>query len=123
MLVVAKTPPIRVEVFGEGMADLVAVLKKAIPDVVITPEPDLEEDEFVNVFETDWFKEMQAKHHPGITIRIRRENADMTQADLSEKSGVPVPNISAIENGKRSVGARTARRIASALGCNYKELL
>jgi hypothetical protein len=122
MLVVAKTPPIKVEVFGEGLAELVDILKKAIPGVTITPEPDFD-DEFVKPDDIPWLRELRENWKPGTTVRIRRENADLTQAALSEKSGVPVPNISAIENCKRAIGPRTARRLAGALGCDYKELL
>jgi DNA-binding XRE family transcriptional regulator len=123
MLVVAKTPPIRVEVFGEGMAELAAVLKKAIPGVSITPEPDFEDDEFVKPEDIPWFREIKSNWHPGETIRIRRENSGMTQAELAEKSHIPFTNISAIENGKRSVGSRTAKKLAAALGIDYRELL
>jgi DNA-binding XRE family transcriptional regulator len=123
MLVVAKTPPIKVEVFGEGMAELVAVLKKAIPGVTITPDPDFKDDEFVKPEDIPWFRKIKDNWHPGETIRIRRENAGMTQAELAEKSDIPFPNISAIENGKRSVGPRTAKKLAAALDINYRELL
>jgi len=123
MLVVAKTPPIRVEIFGEGMAELVAVLKKAIPGVSITLEPDFEDDDFVKPGDIPWFREIKNNWHPGETIRIRRENAGMTQAELAEKARIPFTNISAIENGKRSVGPRTAKKLAAALDIDYHELL
>ena len=123
MLVVAKTPPIRVEVFGEGMAELVEVLKKAIPGVSITPEPDFDDDEFVKPEDIPWFREIRSKWHPGETIRIRRENAGMTQAELAEKSHIPFPNLSTIENGKRAVGPRTAKKLAAARDIDYRELL
>jgi DNA-binding XRE family transcriptional regulator len=123
MLVVAKMPPIRVEVFGEGMDELVAVLKKAIPGVTITPEPGLVDDEFVKPDDIPWFREIKKNWHPGDTIRIRRENAGMTQAELAVKSSIPFPNISAIENGKRAVGPRTAKKLAAALGIDYRHLL
>jgi len=123
MLVVAKTPPIRVEVFGEGMDELVAVLKKAIPGVTITPEPGFDDDEFVKPEDIPWFREIKENWHPGETIRIRRENAGMTQAELADKAGIPFPNISAIEGGKRAVGIRTAKKLAGALGIDYRRLL
>ncbi len=112
MLVVAKTPPIRVEIFGEGMTELVAVLKNAIPD-----------EEYVKPDDIPWFREIRDAWHPGDTIRIRRENAGMTQAELAAKSAIAFPNISAIENGKRAVGPRTAKKLATALGFDYRELL
>lgn len=123
MLVVAKMPPIRVEIFGDGIAELVTVLRKAIPGVSITPDPNEEPEEFVDVFETEWYKSIKATHHAGITVRTMRENAGMTQADLSEKSGVSIPNISMIENGKRVVGPRTARKLAAVFDLDFRRLL
>jgi len=55
----------------------------------------------VNVFETDWYKEISAEMTPGDTLRIRRENAGLTQAALGEKTGVARQNISAMETGRR----------------------
>jgi DNA-binding XRE family transcriptional regulator len=105
------------------MAELVAVLKKAIPGVTITPEPDFIADEFVKPDDIPWLREIRENWHPGDTLRIRRENAEMTQSQLSAKAGVSIPNISAIECGKRVVGPRTAKKLASALGLDYRKLL
>jgi transcriptional regulator with XRE-family HTH domain len=69
-----------------------------------------------------WFREIGVRWHPGDTIRIRRENAGMTQAELAEKSDIPFPNISAIESGKRSVGLRTAKKLAVALDIDYRSI-
>ena len=123
MLVVAKTPPIRVEIYGEGMAELVAVLKNAIPGISVIPEHDFSDEEYVKPDDIPWFREIRDAWHPGDTIRIRRENAGMTQAELAAKSAIPFPNISAIENGKRAVGPRTAKKLAFALSFDYRELL
>jgi transcriptional regulator with XRE-family HTH domain len=47
----------------------------------------------------------------------------MPQAELAEKSGISFTNISSIESGKRSVGPRTAKKLATALAIDYRELL
>lgn len=123
MLVVAKAPRINVEVFGEGMDELVKLLRREIPDVVITPEPSGDDDEFVNVVETDWYKKMQAEWHPGDTISVKREHLGLTQAELAERTGMSIPSISLIENRKRGVGVRTARKLAAALGIPVERLI
>lgn len=123
MLVVAKTPLIRVEVFGEGMADLAAILKKALPGVSITPEADGESEEFIDIFETEWFNSLRDTARPADSVRIKRENAGMTQADLALKTGISVTNISAIENGKRPIGVITAKKLSSALDVDYRRFL
>ena len=120
MLVVAKTPPIRVEVFGEGMDELVAVLKKAIPGVTITPEPGFDDDEFVKPEDIPWFREIRENWHPGETIRIRRENAGMTQAELAARMGTQAPAVARLEKslatGKHSPSLDTLRRYVQACG-------
>lgn len=41
---------------------------------------------------------------------------DLSQQELAERSGIPRPNISAIESGKREVSLTTLRLLASSLG-------
>ena len=89
----------------------------------ITPEPDFEDDECEKPGDIPWFREIRSTWHPGETIRIRRENAGMTQAELAEKSHIPFPNISTIENGKRAVGPRTEKKLSAALDIVYRDLL
>jgi DNA-binding XRE family transcriptional regulator len=65
--------------------------------------------------ETKWYKDTKAAWHPGITLRIRRENAGLTQARLAQLAGLTVSNISAMENGRRPIGLAVAKRLAAAL--------
>jgi hypothetical protein len=44
-------------------------------------------EELVDVFETDWFKKMYKKSSPGENMRIYRENMGITQIELGEKLG------------------------------------
>ncbi len=48
-------------------------------------------------------------------IREAREAAGLTQAELSQQSGLPQSHISRLEQGKHSPTARTLERIATAL--------
>jgi transcriptional regulator with XRE-family HTH domain len=73
--------------------------------------------------ETPWYRETKAGWHPGITLRIRRENAGMTQAELASRTGLAVSNISAIENGRRRVGLAVAKKLAAALGRDTSEFI
>ena len=123
MLVVAKEPLIRLEMYGEGISEVIAVLKKAIPSIEITPLEKLEEDEYVNIFETDWFKKTDTKKLPGIIIKTKRENKGLTQSELSSLTKISVSNISAIENGKRNIGLKTAKKLAKTLGLEIQEII
>lgn len=59
------------------------------------------DDELIDITKTDWFREMEANHHPGITIRVYRGDRGWTLAELAEKTGIAESHLSAIENRKR----------------------
>lgn len=59
----------------------------------------------------------------GYRIREEREKKNMTQEELSERSGVSRGTISALENGtSRSTTTKTLMNIARALGIPIEEL-
>ena len=92
MQVVAKTPRIDVRVEGKGV--------KAFLD------------------EWDYYKEMKARLTPAKVLKIRRENAGLTQAGLAKKCGIAPTNIALMETGKRNIGIRSAKKLAKALDCD-----
>lgn len=51
----------------------------------------------------------------GQLIRARRRELDMTQAQLSEASGLGVPHICQIEKGKSNPSVEALRELATAL--------
>ncbi len=69
--------------------------------------------EAVNVFETDWYRDIKSKMTPGDNLKIYRENRGLTQAKLGEMLGaVPRQHISKMERGVRSISLKTARKLA-----------
>lgn len=60
---------------------------------------------------------------PADSVRIYREREEITQNELSLKSGIRQQHISEIERGLRPIGVATAKKLAKALNCNYKSLL
>lgn len=59
----------------------------------------------------------------GLVLRGARYREDMSQVKLAQRSGVHQNEISKIENGKRGVGEKVAKRLAKALNINYLLLL
>jgi transcriptional regulator with XRE-family HTH domain len=55
-------------------------------------------------------------------IRELREAARLTQEELAERTQISVAHISRMENGKRGVSRKNARRIATALGKDEAEV-
>lgn len=60
---------------------------------------------------------------PGEMLRTIRELQEMTQAELSKRSGVPQANISALETGVRQMGRERALTLAAALSVHPAVLL
>lgn len=59
----------------------------------------------------------------GYKIKEMREKKNMTQEELSDRSGVSRATISSLENGSsRSTTTKTLMRIARALGIPVEEL-
>ncbi|MEW5815137.1 MAG: helix-turn-helix transcriptional regulator [Spirochaetota bacterium] len=118
MLVVEKTRHIEVEIKGKGADAVLDILKKELPELVVS-----DDDEYESIRESAWFDNLRESVTPGMSLKVYRDNAGLTQAELSKKTGIPVPHISAMENDKRPVGKGSAIRLATALGCDYRRFL
>ena len=67
----------------------------------------------MDIFVTDWYREIQAKTTPGDTLKIYRENRGLTQAQLGAMlGGIPRQHVSNMERGIRPVSLKTARKLA-----------
>ena len=111
MQAVVKTPRIEVNIRGELSPKLIAVLEEEFGKaLLLTEEPD---EETVDIFTTDWYREIQSKTTPGDTLKIYRENHGLTQAQLGEMLGAtPRQHVSNMERGIRPVSLKTARKLA-----------
>lgn len=57
----------------------------------------------------------------GEVIKIKREEAGLTQEQLADKVGVTRPMITQIERGTKNVTLALAKEIAAALNCDIRE--
>lgn len=57
------------------------------------------------------------------SIRLRRVSLRITQAELSKKTGLKQPTISAIEKGVNKPALDTIILISDALGCTVSDLI
>lgn len=72
-----------------------------------------EDEEQVNIVETDWFREIKAATTSGDTVRIYRENLGLTQTELGRKLGkYSRQKISDIEHGKRGISKEMAKKLS-----------
>jgi DNA-binding XRE family transcriptional regulator len=111
MLAVVKTPRIKIEIKGKISKRLLDVLKEEYgSDVQIIPD---DEDEKIDIFETDWYKNVKEKLTPGKNMRIYRQNLSMTQKELGELlGGVPRQHISNMERGTRAISKKVALNLS-----------
>jgi transcriptional regulator with XRE-family HTH domain len=47
----------------------------------------------------------------------------LSQGQLAKLAGIPRRHISEMENGKRTIGKENAKKMACALGCDYRAFL
>ena len=67
----------------------------------------------MDIFETDWYRQIKPSMTPGDNLKIYRENSGWTQTQLAEKlEGIPRQHVSNRERGIRSISKNTARRLA-----------
>jgi predicted transcriptional regulator len=60
---------------------------------------------------------------PASVLRGARSKEEITQARLSEMTGIPQRHISEMERGKRTIGKENARKLAAALKTDYRVFL
>lgn len=118
MLVAVKTPRIRVHMSGVGAKIVVRELRKLYPSVKVSND-----DEAVDITTTMWWKKMEATSHPGTVLWTYRDNAGLTLERLSKLSKIAKSHLSDMENGKRAIGPRTAKKLAKALSVDHRLLL
>lgn len=85
----------------------------------------LSSQEVLSQEETESFfkKRVPDTGQPSAALRAYRLRQDMTQRQLSQKSGIPQPHIAAMESGKRPIGLIAAKKLALALGADYKKFV
>jgi DNA-binding XRE family transcriptional regulator len=54
-------------------------------------------------------------HESQVALRAYRTRENLTQKELSQKTGIPQHQISEMENGKRGIGKERAKKLAEAL--------
>ena len=118
MLVAVKTPRIRLHMSGVGAKIVVRELRKLYPSVTVSNDA-----EAVDITSTSWWKKMEATSHIGIALWTYRDNAGLTLEKLSKRSGIAKSHLSDMENGKRAIGPRSAKKLATVLGVDYRLFL
>ena len=72
-----------------------------------------EDEEMINIFSSDWFKNTTNSLTSGEIVKIYRENLKLTQEQLGKQLGkFTRQNISDIELGRRSISKDVAKKLS-----------
>ncbi|MCI6674519.1 MAG: helix-turn-helix domain-containing protein [Spirochaetaceae bacterium] len=103
-----------------GAEVLLPYLRKQWPDLKV-----VDDDELIDATESEVYRQIKAEmtNTPDEKLHLNRLRTGMTQAQLAQKCGIRRENISLMERGKRPIGLAVAKKLASALEMDYKELV
>jgi DNA-binding transcriptional regulator YiaG len=113
MLAVVKTPRIEIR-SPEIPGILLRFLRETFGQVSVKKESAPDEEEAVDAFESEWYKNVSEQTTPGETVKICRELFGVTQAELARRMRLPVQNISAIEKNRRPITRQMAEKLSAA---------
>ena len=123
MQVAVKAPRTDFRVEGKIPPKVIAALRSLYGAGVRVLET--EDEETVNLFETDWYKKMEAKSTPGGNLRAYRENRGLTQKEIARKlgGGTLKQHVSAMEHGRRPISKVVAKKLAVIFGASPARFL
>ena len=123
MQAVVKTPHIKINVQGDIIpTKLLFFLKEEYGNKVKFVEE--KSGKLVKAVNTQWYKDIKAATTPGDYLRIYRERNGLTQMKLGEMAGgVPRQHISNMENGRRAISLKEARKFADILDVSFEIFL
>ena len=108
MQVVVKKPHIRIE--GEVTRKLLEYLRHEYRDVEVIED---EDEELVEVVNSDWYRALRSTISPGENLRIYRELHGLTQEELGKKLGrFTRQHISNMENGHKPISKAMVKKLA-----------
>ena len=122
MQAVVKTPRININIKGDISKKLLSILKEEYGEEVELYEDD--DEDLINVFETEWYKGIKARITPGDNLKIYRENRGITQEELGKLlGGIPRQHVSNMERGIRSISLKMAQKLAQIFEVSVEKFL
>lgn len=114
------------EVYPEAFENLSKPKLKLVKEAIIyAGKISLTEDVLSQSEHRDLVSSLSGKESLGVEDRLKayRLRADLSQVELAKKSGIPQSNIAAMEAGKRAVGLISAKKLAKALKCDFRQFV
>ena len=123
MQAVVKTRHIEIMVKGNNVPPkILSVLKKEYGKKLHIIDEN--EEELVNVFETDWYKNIKKTITPGFNLKLYRGMKKMTQEELGKLLGnTPKQHISNMEKGIRPISLNMAKKLSKIFGVSVEKFV
>ncbi len=113
MLVHAKTPHTDLRIEGKVSPKVLHILKLEFGKKLHVEEDFDDDKKLVNIEDTPWWKEMQAKDHPGKAMRVYRSNKGWTLDELGKKlGGFSRHYVLDMEAGRRGISKAIAKKLS-----------
>ena len=110
MLALVKKPRIEIFLQGENVDELIEWIRKKYEINILSSD----NDDSIDIEETDFWKEMQS-NRIGNLLSAARLKANLSQSQLAKKLEIRQNMISDYERGKRRLTPDMAKRIAETL--------
>ncbi len=106
-------------IITRGKDKVLSLLREAFPDIEIIDDLYSEVADIVGESACYSARSYDASSR----LLMYRKQKGMTQGALAERVGIKREALSMLENGKRNLGVNLAKKLAPALGVDYKDLL
>lgn len=111
MLVAVKMPHIEISMHGDIPQHYIELLKTDFGENV-SIDPENNDEEYIDIFNTEWYKNETSKRTPGGTLRFYRKLHKLSQSDLAGRLGIAPQTVSNMETGVRPISRVTAYKLA-----------
>jgi len=109
MQVHVKTPHTEIKMKGEIPEKIINLLKEVYGKNLTLSD----DDEFIDIKETGWYKKAKERSTPGKIMSIYRKLHSMTQTELGAKlGGISKQNISHMEREVKPISKKVAKQLA-----------
>ena len=122
MLAVVKTPHTDLRIKGFIPRPVLKVLRTEYGKS-LEVKVDNDDEELVDFFETDFYKDFKKRMKPGDYVRIYRENMSLTQTALGEKVGMSRAYICDVEHGRRPISKDIAKKFSKLFKISASHLI
>jgi len=119
MLVVEKTHHIVANITGAGTEIIIDLIKENFPKADIL----LNSDETLQWNSSKISREIKSEKTPGKLLKAYRYRAGLSIVQLADAAGTKYPNISAMENDRRTIGLKMAKKLGKVLKVDYIKFL